>query len=61
MSRRTSLLYRLARYSSDADAVSRSIRTGSPRPVERRLVNRAIGRSLARAGFWGALWGRGRR
>jgi hypothetical protein len=54
--RRTSLLYKLARRSADVDAVERSLETGSMKPIERRALNRAKGRALARVGFWRRLW-----
>lgn len=56
MARRTSLLYRLARLSADADAIQRG-----PSAVERRARNKLVGRALGRAGVWGVLWGGGRR
>ena len=42
----TSALYKLARLSADARAVRRSVETGSPAPILRRLANKAIGRGL---------------
>jgi hypothetical protein len=42
----TSALYRAARFSADARAVKRSIQAGSPKPIARRLVNKAIGRGI---------------
>jgi hypothetical protein len=49
-------LVKFARRSADVDAVERSIETGSTKPLEHRLLNRAKGRVLARAGFWSRLW-----
>lgn len=48
----TSTLYKLARLSADARAVSRSIQTGSPKPIGKRLIRKAIGRGLARTGVF---------
>jgi hypothetical protein len=42
----TSALYKAARLSADARAVKRSIQTGSPKPIVRRLVNITIGRNI---------------
>jgi hypothetical protein len=42
----TSALYRAARLSADARAVKRSFQTGSPKPIVRRAVNKAIGRGI---------------
>jgi hypothetical protein len=44
----TSVLYRAARFSADARAVRRSIATGSPTPIIRRGIRRAVGRGLWR-------------
>ena len=49
MSKRTGYLYRAARLSADLDAAKRG-------RLHKRIINRAIGRSLARAGFWKGLW-----
>lgn len=57
MSRFTRNLYRAARISNDIDALS----SGNPRRVGRRAANIAIGRGLARAGFWRWLFGGPRR
>lgn len=46
----TSLLFKLARASADAKAVS-SGRLG------RRIKNKVLGRALAKMGFWRKLWG----
>ncbi|MGH7056811.1 MAG: hypothetical protein ACREFZ_02870 [Acetobacteraceae bacterium] len=40
--------YRLSRASRDANAVSRSVATGSPWPIIRRLLNKWIGRNVGR-------------
>jgi hypothetical protein len=45
----TSSLYRAARLSADARAVKRG-------RVPRRVKNKMVGRSLARAGVWRFLW-----
>ena len=42
----TSFLFKLARLSADARSVSRSVETGSPAPIFRRIANKAIGRSI---------------
>lgn len=52
----SSFLYRAARISRDAEAVSRSAETGNPEYVARRVKNHILGRALARAGFWRKLW-----
>lgn len=44
----TSFLYRMARISADGRAIERSIETGSPAPLLRRLSNKLIGRFLGR-------------
>lgn len=43
-----SSMYRLLRAVNDVKAVSRSIETGSPRPMVNRLGRRAIGRGAGR-------------
>lgn len=48
----TSILYKAARMSADARAVKRSIQTGSPKPIVRRVVNKAIGRNVVSRMFW---------
>lgn len=45
-------LFRLARLSADAKAVS----SGDPKRITRRAKNKLLGRGLARAGFWRRLW-----
>jgi hypothetical protein len=52
----TRLLFHAARLSATAGAIA----SGHPRRIARRAKNIAVGRALARAGFWRALWG-GRR
>jgi len=49
-------LYRAARLSRNVEAVERSVETGNPVYAERRAKNVLIGRALAKAGFWSALW-----
>jgi hypothetical protein len=53
----TSQLYRAARVSDNISAIA----SGKPQRVVRRAKNVALGRTLARVGFWNALWGGGRR
>ena len=48
----TRFLFRLARLSAHAKAVS----SGDPTRIERRMKNRLIGRTLSRAGIWRRLW-----
>ena len=45
-------LYRAARLTRTAEAIG----SGNPRRIRRRGKNLLVGRSLARAGFWRALW-----
>jgi hypothetical protein len=52
MSSLTSQLFRLARLSATAGALS----SGRPDRIVRRASNIVIGRALARAGFWKAVW-----
>jgi hypothetical protein len=54
----TSTLYRAARLSASGRAVRRSVETGNPYYAVRRARNIAVGRTLARAGLWRALWGK---
>lgn len=54
--RLSSFLYRLARTSRDVEAVERSVATGNPAYVERRVKNKLVGRVLGRLGFWRRLW-----
>ena len=48
----TNNLYRLARLSADARALS----SGDQRRIARRIGNHVIGRALARSGFWHRVW-----
>ncbi len=48
----TSQLFRAARVADDVEAVE----SGSPKRIARRGKNVALGRLLARAGFWRRLW-----
>ncbi len=48
----TSQLYRAARISNNISATA----SGNPRRVARRAKNVALGRALARGGFWRSLW-----
>jgi hypothetical protein len=47
-----SSLYRAARTANTISAIA----SGNPGRMSRRAGNIIIGRSLARAGFWRALW-----
>jgi hypothetical protein len=55
----------MAKFSSSLYKASRTARgiesLGSSRKVGRRAKNVAVGRSLARGGFWNWLFGGGRR
>ena len=55
--RLTRSLYRAARISNTMSALA----SGNPSRIARRGRNVFVGRSLARAGVWRALWGGGRR
>lgn len=60
MPRRRSLssqLFRAARIADDVEAVE----SGNPKRVARRAKNVAVGRSLAKVGFWSLLFGGRRR
>ena len=46
-------LYKLARTANTGSALG----SGKPERIARRAKNIAIGRGLARAGFWRRLWG----
>lgn len=48
----TNFLFRLARLSADARAVS----SGDPKRVGRRAKNKLLGRALGSAGIWRRLW-----
>jgi len=48
----TSMLYKAARLSATAKAVS----SGDPVRIARRAKNVAVGRALGRAGVWRRLW-----
>ena len=48
----TSWLFRLARLSADARAVS----SGDPKKIGRRAKNKIAGRVLGRGGVWRRLW-----
>lgn len=48
-------LYRAARITRDARAVERSIQTGSPAPIARRVLRKAAGRAFWRAMRKGGL------
>ena len=50
-------LYRAARISNTMSALA----SGDPRRIARRGRNIFVGRSMARAGIWRALWGGTRR
>lgn len=52
MSRLVRDLYRIARLSNDVSTAA----SGDPRRIARRAKNKAIGRSLARAGVWRRIW-----
>ena len=48
----TRFLFRAARLSATAAAVT----SAKPRRIARRAKNATVGRVLARSGFWRALW-----
>lgn len=48
----TRWLFRLARLAADLTALL----SGDPKKIARRGKNKAVGRGLARAGFWRRLW-----
>jgi hypothetical protein len=58
LSGHSGMLYRAARVSRDVRAVERTVETGDPTYVARRVKNRIVGRALGRAGVWRRLWGR---
>jgi hypothetical protein len=48
----TSALFKLARMSADAKALS----SGNPKRIARRAKNKLLGRTLAKGGIWRKLW-----
>jgi hypothetical protein len=48
----TTRLFKLARLSATASALA----SGNPKRIARRAKNIAVGKVLARAGFWRRLW-----
>jgi len=48
----TSTLFRLARLSADVRSVKQSVKTGSPKPIVRRIVNKWLGRNIHSKGWW---------
>lgn len=48
----TSTLFKLARLSADMRAGSQAAKTGSIRPIVRRLTNKLIGRAIVSKLFW---------
>jgi len=48
----TSALFKLARMSADAKALS----SGNPKRIARRAKNKLLGRTLAKGGIWRRLW-----
>ncbi|MBV8300869.1 MAG: hypothetical protein JOY68_02980 [Candidatus Dormibacteraeota bacterium] len=47
-----SSLYRTARLANDISTLA----SGNPHRIARRAKNKIVGRALARAGIWRALW-----
>jgi muconolactone delta-isomerase len=45
-------LYRAARMANDVSALA----SGNPHRIARRAKNKIMGRAMARAGMWRALW-----
>jgi muconolactone delta-isomerase len=45
-------LYRTARMANDVSTLA----SGNPHRIARRAKNKIVGRALARAGIWRALW-----
>jgi hypothetical protein len=52
----TSLLFRAARLSASGRAIRRTAETGNLKYVARRGKNVLLGRTMARAGVWRAIW-----
>lgn len=48
----TRSLYRAARTSNDLSALA----SGKPSRIARRVKNKAVGRTLGKAGVWRSLW-----
>jgi hypothetical protein len=48
----TRSLYRAARLSNDVSTLA----SGNPKRIVRRAKNKAVGRTLGRAGVWRSLW-----
>ena len=48
----TTILFKLARMSADAKALT----SGSPKRIARRGKNKLLGRALAKGGIWRKLW-----
>jgi len=46
-------LYHAARVANDVSTVA----SGNPHRIARRAKNKIVGRAVARAGLWRALWG----
>ena len=46
------MIYKIARMIRDLKAVSKSVDTGSPKPVVKRAVNKWVGRNLASKMWW---------
>lgn len=45
-------LYRAARIANDVSTLA----SGNPHRIARRAKNKIVGRAMARAGLWRALW-----
>lgn len=48
----TRSLYRAARINNDVSTIA----SGSPQRIARHAKNKAVGRTLGRAGVWRSLW-----